>query len=132
MNTIRLALLTGLALLAGPAFADQSDGNLQHQYIAREISKPFYYVPAAPAATADLSGISDFGGPVIKMATYRVNDVQFPTYAVLKVASTQIGLLEPCALVKKGVSAKRRYDFFLAPVALSNGAAGFGIMRVSW
>ena len=130
--TTCLAILTALALMALPALADQLDNDLQHLNIVRETLSPFYYLPEAVAGATGSMTLPESGEAVVRMATYHVNEAQFPSYAVLTWASTQNGLLEPCALVKTGISAKRRYDFFLAPVALSNGAAGFGIMRVSW
>jgi hypothetical protein len=130
MSILRLVFLTGLVPLcgtAGAAFADSPGPGQQPANLTREMLKPYLSMPLAKADAA-----ANQADTVVEMATYRVSESKYPRYADLSKASTQAGILEPCALVKTNVAGKRRYDFFLAPVALSNGAAGFGLAKLSW
>jgi hypothetical protein len=127
MNAPRFALLSGLALLLTlPAGAeDATPPALAAKPRAPASQESFLYLPPAPPKNGTAEG------PIVSLPAFQVNSAFFPTYGELN-GALQVRLLEPCSLIKEDVSAKRRYDFFLAPVALSNGAAGFGIVRMSW
>jgi hypothetical protein len=132
MNTIKIALLSWLILLGNMAFADQ----LSLSPTAPKLGGG----AAAPLTLGVLSGASpstEFPNnvdpnQVFTMTPIRVAWSHYPRYSEIASASIKPGLLEPCALVKADVKATRRFDLFLAPVALDNGAAGFGIVRMSW
>lgn len=131
MNTAEIAFLAGLALAGGPSLGAQtSPAGTSAPVAAAEVPALFPFHPdAQPAAQPGSAPSQD---AVVKLAPLRILSGQFPRYSEVAGACAQPGLLEPCALVKANVDARTRYDLFLAPVALENGAAGFGIARISW
>ena len=131
MNTGGIAFLAGLVLTCGPALdAQTSVAGPAVPGIAAEVlaqlALPSGVLPGAQ------SGAVTGQDTVVKLAPFRILSGHYPRFVEIAEASAQTGLLEPCALVKTNLNAKRRYDYFLAPVALDNGAAGFGIARISW
>lgn len=137
MKNTLMALLASLGLSAGVAFADQASVQSSSDVsVANKALDPSSFGEAAAVAATPASTASAITTPpgetIVRMDTLRVSGTHYPSFSNLASASFAPGLLEPCALVKVDVKAKRRYDFFLAPVALSNGAAGFGLTRLSW
>ena len=132
MNVLGRVLFSALALpLAGVCAGQTANGGPPAGTVAGLFK--FQAVAGRSGKNQDPPEIARAAGDgVVRMDTLRVNEVKFPKAAELKVAATKCGLLEPCALVKVDVHERRRLDLFLAPVALSNGAAGFGILRISW
>jgi hypothetical protein len=131
MNFTKLALLSGLVLIAGVAFAGEPSFSLlaSEGYPGGNLAY-LTSLPANPAAKPSVT--ADVRVSVIQLAPIHIGLGNYPRYSELTEAMDAPGLLEPCALEKIDVTAKRRYDLFLAPIALNNGAAGFGIVRVSW
>jgi hypothetical protein len=127
MKTLGIALLSGFALLlALPVEAEETTPPaLAANPAQAEEQASFLYLPATPPIEGDI------GGPVVNLPAYQVNGAFYPSYRELN-GALKVKLLGPCALIKTHLSDKRRYDFFLAPVALANGAAGFGLARMSW
>jgi hypothetical protein len=118
-------------LLGNLALADQPSSNtVFSKGLAFEALAPLTYLSVA--SLNYLPGGAEGPYSVIEMAPFRVEPGSYPKYSEMAEASLKSGLLEPCALIKTNVDAKRRFDLFFAPVALNNGAAGFGIVRMSW
>jgi hypothetical protein len=131
MNAIKLALLSGLVLLGNMARADQQPPiTVQPQgTVGAALAPPSLSSGVFPG---NLYASVENPNLVVTMAPFRIEWGAYPRYSAISSASLKPGLLEPCALVKVDVNAKRRWDFFLAPVALDNRAAGFAIARMSW
>lgn len=127
MKASCIALLSGFALLLTlPVAAEETTPPALAANPAPADSQASFLLPPATPPQA-----GDFAGPVVSLPVYQVNSAFYPNYSELN-GALKVRLLEPCALIKTHLSDERRYDFFLAPVALDNGAAGFGLARMSW
>ena len=131
MKIIKLALLSWLVVLGTVALADPPSTRSiasQEAILAAVALPSFSLAVPSDGGNASIENLS----AVVRMAPFRIEWGSYPRYSEVFAASLEPGLLEPCALVKVDVDAKRRWDFFLAPVALNNRAAGFAVSKVSW